>query len=80
MNPPAKASKHHTYTLISKVGNGNFGEVFLVQSNIDQNHYVVKVTILQSLEDQTGKSIQRVQVASTQRDKTDAAVESLLCD
>lgn len=48
MNPQTKAAKHHTYSMISKVGNGNFGEVFLVQSNVDLNHYVVKVTIAPS--------------------------------
>jgi serine/threonine protein kinase len=80
MNPPAKTSKHHTYTLISRIGNGNFGEVFLVQSNVDQNHYVVKVITLPFIENQAGKSIQRVQVASTQRNKTNAAAKPLLCN
>lgn len=39
-----KKTKHHTYTFISKVGSGNFGEAFLVQSNIDSQRYIIKVS------------------------------------
>lgn len=38
-----KKAKHHTYTFMSKVGSGNFGEAFLVQSNIDSHRYIIKV-------------------------------------
>jgi len=39
-----KKTKHHTYTFISKVGSGNFGEAFLVQSSIDSQRYIIKVS------------------------------------
>ena len=49
-HPPPKTplpkSKHHSYSLLSKIGHGNFGEVFLVQSLLNQRHYVIKVVII----------------------------------
>ena len=60
-----KKTKHHTYTFISKVGSGNFGEAFLVQSNIDSQRYIIKVSTPNS-ENKTWKSDQIVEGASSE--------------
>ena len=67
-----KKTKHHTYTFISKVGSGNFGEAFLVQSSIDSQRYIIKVSPPNS-ENKTWKSDQIVERTSTQGNQTYAA-------
>lgn len=37
-------AKHHSYSMLNKVGNGNFGEAYLVQSTLDNKRYIMKVT------------------------------------
>ena len=36
-------TKHHTYSMVRKVGNGNFGEAYLVESTLDSKLYIMKV-------------------------------------
>lgn len=43
MKIAVQKSKHHAYTLVAKVGNGNFGEAYLVTSSLDNNKYIMKV-------------------------------------
>lgn len=35
--------KHHSYSMLGKVGNGNFGEAYLVESALDSRRYIMKV-------------------------------------
>jgi hypothetical protein len=37
-------TKHHTYSMVRKVGNGNFGEAYLVESTLDSKLYIMKVS------------------------------------
>jgi hypothetical protein len=37
------AGKHHSYSLVSRVGKGNFGEALLVESTLDKRRYIMKV-------------------------------------
>jgi hypothetical protein len=71
------SSKHHVYTLMGKVGNGNFGEAFLVSSNLDENRYIMKVRFSNS-EDPSVEPLQVVEVADLEGGEADAAAEPLL--
>lgn len=36
-------TKHHSYSLVGRVGKGNFGEALLVESTLDKRRYIMKV-------------------------------------
>jgi hypothetical protein len=38
-------SKHHSYSLVERVGKGNFGEALLVESTLDRRRYIMKVVV-----------------------------------
>lgn len=38
-------TKHHSYSMFNKVGNGNFGEAYLVESMLDHKRYIMKVNV-----------------------------------
>lgn len=39
--------KHHSYSLVGRVGKGNFGEALLVESSLDGRRYIMKVSMSQ---------------------------------
>lgn len=37
--------RHHSYSLVGRVGKGNFGEALLVESSLDGRRYIMKVPL-----------------------------------
>lgn len=44
-NAGESEGKHHSYSMVGRVGKGNFGEALLVESTLDRRRYIMKVIL-----------------------------------